>query len=70
MRSSEPFHTCCAARGNEEQLQTVDFVLLSAVEEGQDHIKEQLVIVSVFDAAFTMRGQPLVPHTTGKEIVR
>lgn len=35
MRSSEPFHTCCATRGNEEQLWTVDFVLLSAVKEGQ-----------------------------------
>lgn len=32
MRSSESFHTCCAAIGNEEQLQAVNFVLLNAAE--------------------------------------
>lgn len=35
MRSSESFHTYCAATGNEEQLQAVNFVLLSATKEGQ-----------------------------------
>lgn len=32
---NESFHTCCTATGNEEQLQAVNFVLLSAAEEGQ-----------------------------------
>lgn len=48
MRSSESFHTCCGAAGSEKQLQAVDFVCLSAGEEGQ--LPDQIATCYCFNA--------------------
>lgn len=71
MRPREPFHTCCAATGNEEKVTGCRFCTFKHYR-GMTTARSNsnLLLFQQLNVAFTVRGQFLVSHTAGKETAR